>query len=96
MKLNLKMDLSVLDEGKHLIKFCPQYLPAYVMMRTDARKSGLTIAVNEEEGDNSLVSAFNDESVSDSDFEKLLADADKTSVNFKLFSRKVCKIELED
>ena len=96
MRLNLKMDLPVLEEGKRLIKLCPQYVSAYVMIRTDARKSGLTIEVNEEEEENTLISAFNDESVSDNDFEKMLADVDKTSVNFKLFSRKVRKIEIED
>ena len=93
MRLNLKMDLPVLEEGKRLIKLCPQYVSAYVMIRTDARKSGLTIEVNEEEEENTLISAFNDESVSDNDFEKMLADVDKTSVAFKLFSRKVRKID---
>ena len=96
MRLNLKMDLPVLNEGKRLIKLYPQFIPTYVMMRMDAVKSGLKIAVDEEEAENPLVSAFNDESMSDSDFEKVLADADKTSVNFKLFSRKVRKIEMED
>ena len=96
MRLNLKMNLPVLEEGKRLIKLCPQYVPAYVMIRTDARKSGLTIEVNEEEEENPLASAFNDESVSDGEFEKMLVDADKTSVNFKLFSIKVRKIEMGD
>ena len=96
MRLNLKMDLPVLEEGKRLIKLCPQYVPAYVMIRTDARKSGLTIEVNEEEEENPLVSAFNDESVSDNDFEKMLADVEKTSFVYKLFSRKVRKIAKED
>ena len=96
MRLNQKMDLSVLDEGKHLIKLYPQYVPTYVMMRTYAIKSGLTIPVDEEGEENPFVTAFNDESNSDSDFEKLLTDADKTSVNFRLFSRKARKIEMED
>ena len=96
MRLNQKMDLSVLDEGKHLIKLYPQYVPTYVMMRTYAIKSGLTIPVDEEGEENPFVTAFNDESISDSDFEKLLTDADKTSVNFRLFSRKARKIEMED
>ena len=96
MKLNLKMDLPILDEGKRLIKLCPHYLPAYVMMRADALKNGLSIVVNEKEKETPLVSAFNDESVTDSEFEKMLADVDKTGVAFKLFSIKVRKIEKED
>ena len=96
MRLNLKMDLPVLNEGKRLIKLCPQYVPTYVMMRTDTLKNGLSIEINEEEKENPLVSAFNDESVSDNDFEKMLADVDMTSVAFKLFSIKVRKIEKED
>ena len=85
-----------MDEGKHLIKLYPQYVPIYVMMRTYAINSGLTIPVDEEGEENPFVTAFNDESISDSDFEKLLTDADKTSVNFRLFSRKARKIEMED
>ena len=96
MRLNLKMDLPVLNEGKRLIKLYPQYIPTYVMMRMDAMKSGLKIAVDEEEAENPHVTAFNDESMSDSNFEKMLVDADKTSITFKLFSRKVRKIEIEE
>ena len=96
MRLNLKMDLSVLDEGKHLIKLYPQYVPIYVMMRTYAINSGLTIPVDEEGEENPFVTAFNDESILDSDFEKLLIEADKTSFNFRLFSRKVRRIEMQE
>lgn len=93
MRLNLKMDLPVLKEGKRLIKLYPQYIPTYVMMRMDAMKSGLKIAVDEEETENPLVTAFNDESVSDSDFEKMLIDSDKTGIAFKLFIIRVRRIE---
>lgn len=96
MKLNLRMNLPVLKEGKRLIKLYPQYIPTYVMMRMDAIKSGLKIAVDEEDAENPLVTAFNDESISDSDFEKTLVEADKTGAVFKLFSRKVRRIETED
>jgi tetratricopeptide (TPR) repeat protein len=96
MKLNLRMNLPVLKEGKRLIKLYPQYIPTYVMMRMDAIKSDLKIAVDEEEAENPLATAFNDKSISNSDFDKMLTDADKTSVNFKLFSRKVRKIEVEE
>ena len=100
MKLNQKLDRSVWDEGKHLIKLCPQYIPAYLMMRSDAMKHNITIEVEEDEEvedeENVLVNAFNDKTISDSDFEKLLTDIDKTSVEFKQLFRKLRNIEIEN
>ena len=100
MKLNQKLDRSVLDEGKHLIKLCPQYIPAYLMMRSDAIKNNITIEVEEDEEvedeENVLVNAFNDKTISDSDFEKFLTDIDKTSVEFKQLFRKLRNIEIEN
>jgi len=100
MKLNQKLDRSVWDEGKHLIKLCPQYIPAYLMMRSDAIKNNITIEVEEDEEvedeENVLVNAFNDKTISDSDFEKFLTDIDKTSVEFKQLFRKLRNIEIEN
>ena len=84
----------------HLIKLCPQYIPAYLMMRSDAIKDNITIEVEEDEEvedeENVLVNAFNDKTISDSDFEKFLTDIDKTSVEFKQLFRKLRNIEIEN
>ncbi|MBO2523730.1 MAG: hypothetical protein CW336_07775 [Bacteroidetes bacterium] len=100
MKLNQKLDRSVWDEGKHLIKLCPQNIPTYLMMRSDAIKNNITIEVEEDEEvedeENVLVNAFNDKTISDSDFEKFLTDIDKTSVEFKQLFRKLRNIEIEN
>lgn len=89
MKLNQKKRRTVLKEGKHLIKLCPEYIPSYITMRMEAMKNNMAIAVEEDEGNNPLIKAFNDKFVSFSVFEKMLIEVDKTSITFKQFSRKV-------
>ena len=90
MKLDQKLDRSVWDEGKHLIKLCPQYIPAYLMMRSDAIKDNITIEVEEDEeepeDDNDWINALL----------ALLTDIDKTSVEFKQLFRKLRNIEIEN
>lgn len=90
-QLNQKLGNSLLDSCKHLIKLCPEYLPAYIMLREEALSNNLHIEMDEEEG-NAFVVAFNDKAVSDSDFEKHLNEADKTSEEFKIFSRRARRI----
>ncbi len=89
MKLHQKMKRAALKESKHLIKLCPEYIPSYITIRMEAMKNNMTIAVEENEENNPLISAFNDKAVSPSIFEKMLVEADKTCIAFKQFSRKV-------
>lgn len=90
-QLNQKLGRSNLETCRHLVKLCPEYLPAYMMIRKEAVTNNLHIKIDKEE-ENAFVVAFNDKAVSDSDFEKRLKEADKTSAGFKLFSRKTGRI----
>ena len=91
-QLNQKLGNSLLDNCKHLVKLCPEYLPAYIMLRKEALSNNMHIEIEEDEEENALVTAFNNEEVADNDFEQQLNKADKTSVEFKKFSRRARRI----
>jgi len=93
-ELNEQLGNPNFDACKHLLKFAPDYLPAYLMMRKEAIENNLTIKMNEDEEENTLVSAFNDTSVSTNDFEAMLNETGKISQTFKVFSREVQKIKM--
>ena len=90
-QLNQKLGYSNLETCRHLVKLYPEYLPAYMMIRKEALANNLHIEKDEEEG-NAFVVAFDDKAVSDSDFEKILKEADKNSTDFQIFSRRVRRI----
>ena len=90
--LNLKLGYSNIETCYHLVKLCPEYLPAYMMIRKEALASNLHVEMDEEKEGNSFVVAFNDKTVSDSDFEKIIKEADKNSTEFQIFSRRVRRI----
>lgn len=92
VQLNQKLGRSNLETCRHLVKLCPEYLPAYMMIRKEAFANDLHIEIDEEEEKNAFVLAFNDKAVSDSDFEKQLKEADKTSSEFQKFSRRARRI----
>lgn len=94
VELNESLGNPNIDTCKHLIKLCPKYLPAYLMMRKDVLGNALDIETNEDKDkeENPLVLAFYDKSISDDDFMKKLEESDKTGSEFKLFSRKIRRI----
>ncbi len=94
--LNERLGISNIDTCKHLLKICPQYTPAYLMLRKDAIAEGLTLGQDEDEEENALVSAFNDTTLSEDNFRAILEESDKTSVAFKVFARKARKINKEE
>ena len=63
-----------------------------MMIRKEALTNNLHVEMDEEEEKNAIVVAFNDKTISDSDFEKLLNEADKNSTDFQIFSRRVRRI----
>ena len=96
-ELNAKLGISNLDTCKQLLKICPEYIPAYMMLRREALELGLVIeqVYEEEDEENALITAFNDTTVSDDDFKALLEKSDKTSPLFKHFSSNAKKISDE-
>lgn len=92
VELNESLGLPNIDTCKKLIKLCPEYIPAYVVLRKAAHSDELTVETDEEAEENRLVTAFNDMAVSNEDFKTLLEESEKTSSEFWLFSRKVRRI----
>ena len=94
-ELNAELGNPNIDTCKQLLKLCPEYIPAYIMLRREVIKEELVIEQNEEDEENPLISAFNDTTVSDDDFKEMLEKSDKTSPAFKQFAIKAKNISIE-
>lgn len=91
-ELNIQLANPNIETCRHLVKLVPSYLPAYFFMRKEVLANNLTIEMDEDDEENVLVSAFNDTTVSNDDFEAILNETEKASLTFRVFSRKVRKI----
>lgn len=87
---------STIEACRHLVKLCPKYIPAYVMIREEAMANDCQIVMDDDETENVLVDAFNNKELGSADFEKTMEEADKTNATFRVFSKKICKIEIKD
>ena len=85
---------STVEACIHIVKLCPNYDPAYMMIREEAMANGNQIEMDDDE--NELITAFNNEDLKSSDFEKLLEEADKTNATFRIFSKKIRRIEIKN
>lgn len=85
---------STVEACIHIVKLCPNYVPAYMMIREEAMANGNQIEMDDDE--NELITAFNNEDLKSSDFEKLLEEADKTNATFRIFSKKIRRIETKN
>lgn len=94
LELNIQLAHPNIETCKHLVKLVPSYLPAYLLMRKEALANNLIIEMDEDDEDNLLVSAFNDATISNEDFETMLNETERASLTFRVFSRKVRKINL--
>lgn len=91
-ELNIQLANPNIETCRHLVKLVPSYLPAYFLMRKEVLANNLTIEMDKDDEENVLVSAFNDTTVSNDDFEAILNETEKASLTFRVFSRKVRKI----
>lgn len=94
-KLNAQLGNNNINTCKQLLKLCPEYFSAYVMLRNEAMKKGLVIKHDEEEEENELISAFNNTTVSEEDFKAMLEQSDKNSQSFLYFAINAKKISDE-
>jgi tetratricopeptide (TPR) repeat protein len=85
---------STVEACSHIVKLCPNYVPAYMMIREEAMANGNQIEMDDDE--NELITAFNNEDLESSDFEKLLKEADKKNATFRFFSKKIRRIETKN
>lgn len=94
-ELNAELGNPNIDTCKQLLKLCPEYIPAYIMLRREVIKEEIVIEQDEEDKENPLISAFNDATVSDDDFKEMLEESDMTSPTFKQFAIKAKNISIE-
>lgn len=93
-ELNDQMSQPNISICMRLLKLVPGYLPAFSMIRKEALANGITIERDEAEDENDLVNAFNDATVTDDDFKKMLENSDRNTALFRQFSQKVRKIKI--
>jgi hypothetical protein len=91
-ELNAEFGNPNIDTCKQLLKLCPEYIPAYIMLRREVIKEEIAIEQEEEDEENPLISAFNDTAVSEGDFKEMLEKSDKTSPAFIQFAIKAKNI----
>lgn len=95
-RLNQQLGRANMDICKRLCKLCPEYVPAYVWIRKEAMNNNLQLQSKDDDKDNELVSTFNNASVSDADFTKMLSDAKGDGMMYSAFTKKVRKIGEKD
>lgn len=81
-RINEKIGNPNMAVCQQLIKICPESKDAYALLRKEAQRTGALIDVKEGEENASLVLAFNNPSVTDEKFSKLLSHTDHTSREF--------------
>jgi len=91
-ELNAELGNPNIDTCKQLLKLCPEYIPAYIMLRREVIKEEIVIEQDEEDEENPLISAFNDTTVSNDDFKEMLEESDMTSPTFKQLAIKTKNI----
>ena len=96
MRLNQALRRSNIETCKHLLSRCPEYLPAYSVIRDEALDKGIVIETHDDEAENALIAAFNNKEMSATDFEQMLRDYPISSIELKNFSRKANKIKQTD
>ena len=94
-ELNAELGNPNIDTCKQLLKLCPEYIPAYIMLRREVIKEELVIEQDEEDEENPLISGFNDTTVSDDNFKEMLEESDMTCPTFKQFAIKAKNISIE-
>ena len=77
---------------KQLIGICPECIDAYCLLRKEALKNGKSLETAEDEDNASLILSFNDSSISDSDFRKLLAKAEVDGKDYSKLRRRITKL----
>lgn len=95
-ELNVQIGKSNIDACKQVMKLCPEYIPAYVILRSIARNAELTLEEEKDDDENPLVLAFNDTTITDEDFKEMIEKTGRDSSTFKQFSSKALKINLDD
>lgn len=95
-ELNNLLGKFNIDTCINLMKLVPEYPPIYLLIRKGALANCISIEMKEDEEENYLITSFNDTTISDEDFKKLIESSNKTGLEFKIFSRKIREIQTSD
>ena len=78
---------------KQLIDICPECLDAYCLLRKDVvNKYSKTLEVSEDEEDTGLVVSFNDPSVTETKFRKMLTKVNPSNKGYIKLRRRISRI----
>ena len=91
-RINERIGNSNISICKQLVDICPECIDAYCLLRKDAIKNGKAIVVSEDEENASLMLSFNDSTVSDDDFRKILIKADLSGKECSKLRRRINKM----
>ena len=91
-RVNERIGNSNISICKQLIDICPECIDAYCLLRKDALKNNNSLKVSEEEENASLILSFNNASVSNEDFGKLLINAEIPCKEFSKLRRRITKL----
>ena len=94
LKLNEKLGRPNIDTCQKLVRLCPQYVDAYVIMRREAQESDVSVETSDDE-DNAIINAFNDKMMSEEEFRKLLAE-NVSSITFWNFHKRVVNLLIDN
>lgn len=94
MKLNEKLGRPNIDTCRKLVRLCPQYVDAYVIMRREAQESDVSVETSDDE-DNTIINAFNDKMMSEEKFRKLLVE-NVSSATFWNFHKKAVNLLIDN
>ena len=91
-RVNNKIGNSNISICKQLISLCPECIDAYCLLRKESIRNGKTLDMSEDEENTSMILVFNDTTISDEDFKKLLAEEDSGGKDFSKLRRRIIKL----
>lgn len=91
-RVNEQMGNSILAISQQLIKLCPEYMGAYLMVRKEARRLEMHLTFSESDDNTELAVAFENANVLDKDFGKMLSNA-KDRKSLSMLQRLINKLK---
>ena len=91
-RVNERIGNTNISICKQLINICSECIDAYCILRKEVINNGKLLEVSEDEENASLVLAFNDVSVSDDNFRKLLVKAENSGKEYSKLRKRIIKI----
>ncbi len=83
-RVNERIGNSIVGLCNRLISLCPEYLSSYIMIRRELHDDGVRLNDENEDDNIELIEAFNDKSISHSDFRKILKECNNEKCLKKL------------